>query len=99
MPAVKIKNIIGTYDTKCSCDSWLDHWKNFSNQAIPRYCPASRCLETELIGAHVQKGGGSTDHNRYIYPLCKVHNKHPGELEVPDIYKLVPVNKKETCEK
>ena len=96
---MKIRNINGTSDTTCKCGSWLKHWENFSGQTRPSYCPASGCLDKGLVGAHVQKGGGSTDQKWYIYPLCAKHNKHTGELEVSDTYKLVPANKKETCEK
>ncbi len=96
---MKIRNINGTSDTTCRCGSWLAHWKNFSGQAAPTYCPAANCSNKDLVGAHVQKGGGSTDQKWYIYPLCEDHNKHKGELEVSDSYKLVSANKKETCEK
>jgi len=96
---VKIQNINGTSDTKCKCGSWLKHWENFSGQTIPSYCPVSGCLNTDLVGAHVQKGGGSKDQKWYIYPLCAAHNQHRGELEVSDLYRLVYANKQETCEK
>lgn len=96
---MKIRNINGTSDTRCRCGSWLKHWENFGGQAIPTYCPVSTCMNRDLVGAHVQKGGGSTDQKWYIYPLCAQHNNHEGELEVPDCYNLVSANKKETCEK
>ena len=94
---MKIKNINGTSDTTCSCGSWLDHWKKFSHQTT-EYCQADGCLNKDLVGAHVQKGDGSTDQKWYIYPLCKAHNKHTGELEVSSSYKLVSANKSETCD-
>lgn len=93
---MKVKNINGTSDTTCSCGSWLDHWKKFSHQTT-EYCQADGCFSKDLVGAHVQKGDGSTDQNWYIYPLCKAHNKHSGELAVSSTYKLVPANKSETC--
>jgi hypothetical protein len=96
---MKIRNINGTSDTKCKCGSWLKHWENFSGQAVPSFCPVSACLNKDLVGAHVQKGGSSTDQKWYIYPLCAHHNKHTGELEVPDYYSLVSASKRETCEK
>lgn len=96
---MKIRNINGTSDTTCKCGSWLKHWVNFSGLSIPTYCPVSNCLNKELVGAHVQRGGGSTDQKWYICPLCAKHNKHTGELDVSDAYKLVLANKKETCEK
>jgi len=53
---MKIRNINGTSQTTCKCGSWLKHWENFSGQVKPSYCPASGCLRTDLLGAHVQKG-------------------------------------------
>jgi len=95
---MKIRNINGTSDTTCSCGSWLAHWKKFSGQPVT-YCPATGCLKTDLVGAHVQKGGGSTDQKWYIFPLCSTHNQHVAELEVSDVHKLVSANKSETCGK
>jgi hypothetical protein len=96
---MKIRNINGTSHTHCVCGSWLAHWENFSGQTKPFYCPAIRCINTDIVGAHVQKGGQSTDQKWYIYPLCTDHNNHSGELEVSDSYNLVSANKKETCQK
>lgn len=96
---MKLHNINGTSDTQCACGSWLKHWEEFGNQVKPSYCPASRCLNRDLVGAHVQKGGNATDQRWYIYPLCGDHNKQTGELDVSDNYGLVPANKQETCEK
>lgn len=93
---MKIKNINGTSDADCSCGCWLDHWKKFSGQAIPQYCPEKACLNKNLMGAHVQKAEG-TDQKWYIYPLCCEHNKAQGTLEVSDAYKLVSANKADTC--
>jgi hypothetical protein len=95
---MKVKNINGTTDNTCKCTSWLAHWKKFSQQTT-NYCQANGCTETDLVGAHVQKGGGSLDGSWYIYPLCKKHNKHSDELEVSNSYKLVSANVKETCGK
>ena len=94
---MKIKNINGTSANKCSCDSWLAHWKSFSRQTII-YCCEKGCTSKELVGAHVQKADGY-DSNWYILPLCNAHNQSANELEVSDIYNLVSANKAETCEK
>ena len=95
---MKIRNINGTSDSSCKCGSWIEHWENFSKQNRPTYCPVADCFEKDIVGAHVQKGAGSTDQKWYIYPLCSAHNKQTGELEVPDSYELVSANKKETCD-
>lgn len=94
---MKIKNINGTSQTTCVCGSWLNHWGNFSGQTVT-YCPASGCLNTDMVGAHVQKAN-SSDEKWYIYPLCNAHNQSTATLEVSDSYKLVSANKKETCER
>jgi len=93
----KVKNINGTSDNTCKCGSWLKHWEKFSGQTTT-YCTEKSCLETELLGAHVQKAD-SIDNNWYIIPLCKTHNKSTGTIDISDTYTLVSANKKETCEK
>lgn len=93
----KVKNINGTSDTNCKCGSWLKHWEKFSGQTT-QYCTETKCVNTDLVGAHVQKAD-SADNNWYIIPLCNSHNQSTGTLEVSDSYKLVSANKKETCEK
>lgn len=96
---MKITNIEGTTDNTCKCDGgWIGHWKKFSKQSADQ-CGANGCTRKDLVGAHVQKGGTSTDMSWFIYPLCKGHNQHDGELEVSDAYMLVSANVKETCGK
>ena len=94
---MKVKNINGTSANICRCGSWLDHWKNFSGQAVPTYCPELKCLEKPELGAHVQKDS-STDSNWCIVPLCKKHNGETGKsLEIGNSINLVPANVSETC--
>ena len=93
-----IKNINGTSDTICKCGSWLQHWRNFSEHSYI-YCAEKTCHRTDISGAHVQKGGDSTDENWYIMPLCKTHIESTGELEINDTYTFVSADKNETCEK
>ena len=96
---MKVTNINGTSDNTCKCGSWLDHWKKFSQQALPTHCPEKSCIEKPELGAHVQKHG-SSDSNWYILPLCKKHNAQSGgTLEVSDYVALAPANVKETCGK
>ena len=94
---MKIKNITGTSDAKCLCDSWLKHWENFSGRTT-KYCIVKDCLEKELVGAHVQKAEGNNE-SWYILPICNKHNQSKDVLEVSDAWKLVSANKKETCDK
>jgi len=94
---MKVNNISGTSDKTCKCGSWLDHWKNFSGQSLPGYCPEKTCLQTPEVGAHVQKDN-STDRSWYIVPLSKKHNGETGKsLEVSDSTTLVSANATSTC--
>ncbi len=94
---MRIENINGTSQNACSCGSWLDHWGKFSGESAG-YCPVVNCYNKDLVGAHVQKAGAA-DRNWYIVPLCNIHNKSSERLLVSNIYKFVPANKSETCEK
>jgi len=94
---MKVKNINGTSDNICKCGSWLNHWKNFSDQSLPSYCPVVGCLQRPEVGAHVQKDS-STDSSWYIIPLCRTHNGETGKsLNVSDSIKLVSANVRITC--
>ena len=96
---MKVTNINGTSDNTCSCGSWLDHWKNFSNQSLPNRCSANNCYEKPEVGAHVQKDS-IYDKNWYIVPLCKECNAKTGSpLEISDSINLVSANVSETCGK
>ena len=96
---MKVININGTNDNTCGCGSWLDHWKNFSGQSLPSYCPEKSCTKKPEVGAHVQKDSTS-DKNWYIVPLCKDCNaKTGGSLEIGNSITLVSANKSETCDK
>lgn len=95
---MKLRNINKISEPSGKCGSWLKHWEKFSGQKIPPYCPVSVCMKTDLAGAFVQKGTG-TDRSWYIIPLCSDHSRPTVELEINDDVKLVPADKKETCEK
>ena len=96
---MKVNNINGTSQNKCKCGSWLEHWKRFSGQDIPSYCPEQKCTQKPDVGAHVQKDNG-TDNSWYIIPLCKEHNGKQGEsITVSDNVKFVSANINETCGK
>lgn len=94
---MKVNNINGTSYTTCKCGSWLDHWKNFSRQVVPNYCPTYGCIERPEVGAHVQKEN-SSDRSWYIVPLCKKCNaKTGGSLEIDNNISLVSANVSLTC--
>lgn len=94
---MEVKNINGTSDNTCKCGSWLKHWKNFSQQSVPRYCPAEECVQKPEMGAHVQKDKAN-DPRWYIVPLCKKHDGETGNsITIIDYVKLVSANVSETC--
>ncbi|MFA5349125.1 MAG: hypothetical protein WC309_02000 [Candidatus Paceibacterota bacterium] len=96
---MRVININGTSDNICSCGSWLNHWKKFSGQSLPTYCPEKNCRNKPEVGAHVQKDDVS-DKKWYIIPLCKYCNaKTKGSLDVINSIVLVSANVKETCQK
>jgi hypothetical protein len=96
---MKVTNINGTSDKTCKCGSWLDHWKNFSDQALPSHCPVKSCIQRPQVGAHVQKDNPS-DRSWYIIPLCTKHNGETGKsLVVSDYINLVSANVNSTCGK
>ena len=96
---MQVNNINGISDSTCTCGSWLDHWKKFSRQTIPRYCPEKTCTHKPELGAHVQKDS-STDQSWYIIPLCKKHNGETGKsLQISNSVKLVSANVSSTCGK
>jgi hypothetical protein len=96
---MKVNNINGTSGKTCKCGSWLNHWKNFSGQSLPSYCPEVKCMQKTEVGAHAQKDS-STDTNWYIIPLCKTHNAETGKsLYIMDRMKLVSANVSQTCSK
>ncbi|MFC1756635.1 hypothetical protein ACFLZC_00535 [Patescibacteria group bacterium] len=94
---MKVVNINNTSDNTCSCGSWLEHWKDFSNQSLPSCCPEKSCPNKPDVGAHVQKDSVN-DNNWYIVPLCKDCNaKAGGSLEIGDDIALVAASVNETC--
>ena len=94
---MQVNNINGTSDNICKCGSWLDHWKNYSEQTLPIFCPETKCFQKPEVGAHVQKDS-TTDTSWYIIPLCKTHNGQTGKsLQVSDLIKLVSANVSNTC--
>jgi hypothetical protein len=94
---MKVNNINGTSKSTCKCGSWLDHWKNYSCQSLPTYCPEKTCHNKPEVGAHVQKDN-SIDRSWYIVPLCTTHNAQTrGSLELRDSIKLASANVAATC--
>jgi hypothetical protein len=96
--AIQVRNIEGTSDNTCKCSSWLDHWKNYGGDSIPKYCSEEKCTSPPTLGSHVQKNS-ATDKSWYIIPLCATHNKKADTLSVVDSTKFVSANVSATCGK
>lgn len=93
---MKVKNINGTTDNTCRCGTWIDHWKNYSSQALSKYCSEEQCPEKPEVGAHVQKDN-SSDSSWYIVPLCKKHNGETNKsIDIGNV-ELVDANVSQTC--
>lgn len=92
---MKVKNINGTATRSCKCGSWIEHWRNFSNQTAT-ICRAKGCSRKDIVGAHVKKCN-STDNYEYIVPFCNFHNQQSDCIELVDGTVLTPANKNNTC--
>jgi len=77
---MKVKNINGTRDNTCKCDSWLNHWIRFSGETrLPMFCSEKACTQKPEVGAHVQKDS-SSDNSWYITALSSFSKMPNGEL-------------------
>lgn len=86
---VKNVNGSGRYSSPPGYTSWLDYWKKQTGQN-PIYCSEKSCLNTNLVGAHVQKAYG-TDNSWYIVPLCNSCNQKSSKDIFEVTATLVPV--------
>lgn len=91
----KVKNLNGTSDRECSCDSWTAHWENWTGKTATT-CANTACDEFAEVGAHVKKVGADDDAT-YIVPLCKACNQLEDEFSVDQ--ELAPANVAKTCGK
>lgn len=92
---MRVKNLIGTSPRNCNCGSWLQHWKNFSDQTAT-ICRALGCSRKDIVGAHVQKDV-PYDKNWYIVPLCNQCNRLTTPVELVSGTVLVSANISQTC--
>ena len=105
---MRVKNVPGTGDLECNCESWKQHWWNYSGQALSRLlgtdleCKRIGCSANEgtsaIDGAHIQMVD-SGDQKWYIVPLCRECNQSHDEFEIPDNTPLAPADVTKTCGK
>ncbi len=95
---MRVRNINGTGEHTCRCGTWLDHWKNFSKQDLPEFCPVTACVQKPEVGAHVQRDIFADNH-WFIVPLCRKHNAMTGQaLVLNDWIRLVSSDTRFTCD-
>ena len=95
---MNLRNIKGTTENRCHCESWLEHWKQYArhrNRKDPPTCSVAFCKNTDIVGAHVQIE--DDDDTWYIVPLCNAHNQRTTRLSVQDSTPLAPANISMTC--
>jgi hypothetical protein len=89
-------NLNGTTGKKCPCGTWLNHWKNYSNQEVGK-CSAYGCINEADRGGHVQRKD-IDDMSWYIIPICLDHNNQFGkEYLVYDDTIFIPVTDTSRC--
>lgn len=93
-----VQNLGGTSQKRCYCDSWLDHWEEYSDGTRPRKCAVRKCWTLADVGGHVIINN-SDDKKHYIIPLCKGHNNFSAGtiFEIDDSTPLAEANIAETC--
>lgn len=100
--SITMKNLNGTSDKNCSCDSWLNHWKKFSDSSGTPKCFVEDCNVTAEVGAHVILPNLKNESYRslhFIAPMCKTHNNAQGKtLKSKPNPVFVSANKAKTCE-
>jgi hypothetical protein len=97
----KLLNIKGTSDNKCVCNSWLDHWYNYTDSSRET-CAVVPCSNPAQVGAHVQVDDWRSDFSWWIAPLCHKHNRdreNKREMYLDKRSTLVSANAAETCQR
>lgn len=92
------KNKGGTGDRACHCNSWKNHWVNYSRGNWPSGCSVEGCGNKAEVGAHIYNESPDVT-NEYIAPFCDSCNKKSSVIKLKGGTTLVRANKQETCEK
>ena len=94
---MKVRNIDARGAKECSCGSWLEHWRKYSNQALPTLCAEEKCQQKPEVGALVRIDRHG-EHEWFVVPLCRRHGEelqHP--LNILDHVALVSADVSKTC--
>lgn len=90
----RVKNLKGTSDKDCNCESWFEHWEKSSGSKA-KQCSVISCSHEAEVGAHVIRCD-SSDESHYIVPMCHGHNQIEDECLTVN-KQLVSANVQETC--
>jgi hypothetical protein len=88
-------NKTGTSDRICNCDSWSQHWLNYSNSGWPLVCAVEGCHLRPVLGAHVFL---EPDRDEFIVPLCSAHNNTQESFSLKSSAIKVSANRSKTCD-
>jgi hypothetical protein len=88
---MRVKNLNGAAQEKCTSGSWLAHWERHSGQTAYG-CFVVGCRNKRSVGGLVQRDG-TTDTGWYIVPLCEDCGRKTGQdLDIWDLAMLVPAD-------
>jgi hypothetical protein len=89
------RNLNGTAENSCRCDSWKTHLSRFGDEGISLFCAEITCGNIADVGGHVQIDNIAT---WFVIPLCKDHNNSRGTtFEIKNGVKKALANVAETC--
>lgn len=93
-----VRNIGGTGQNSCGCDSWLDHYRRGSGISSGlTFCSIEGCYNAATVGAHVQISGSIT-RQWFIVPMCESHNRvTTSDLSIPNSTPRVSASVEKTC--
>ena len=77
---IRVRNIKGTSNNRCNCDSWISHWEKYARRK-PKFCSEINCMNRKLFGAHIQRVD-SESNEWFIIPLCAAHNNSKEILRI-----------------
>lgn len=85
---------------RCPCNSWTEHWNNFTGGKRIT-CAVLGCSRLANRGGHVISTDGRRDRLWWIVPICATHNdwRNRGEMVIDSRSKLVLANMWLTCKK
>ena len=94
--AIGWSNKGGTGVRNCLCDTWKQHWLNYSGKTWPIGYSISQCSSVPTLGAHIRNPKVTGEK---IVPMCDSCNKLTSTFDLKGGVTLVDANTSETCDK